>query len=104
LDALLHESGAAITGAHVAAGTEQHGRLLVRAHDALFNLQTTRPRSEKKNKKKKTKKNNDNKIELKERNHGEIIEDVYTLVRVVMGSLQTRHFLTRGAQAEQQLT
>jgi hypothetical protein len=101
LDALLHESGAAITGAHVAAGTEQHGRLLVRAHDALFNLQT--PKREKKQKKK-TKKNNDNKIELKERNHGEIIEDVYTLVRVVMGSLQTRHFLTRGAQAEQQLT
>ena len=27
-----------------------------------------------------------------------------TLVRVAIGSLQTRHFLTRGAQAEQQLT
>jgi hypothetical protein len=61
------------------------------------------PEARKKTKKKR-KKNNDNKIELKERNHGEIIEDVYTLVRVVMGSLQTRHFLTRGAQAEQQLT
>ena len=38
-----------------------------------------------------------------ERERGERLKKC-TFVRTVMGSLQTRHFLTRGAQTEQQLT
>lgn len=38
LNAFLHESRTAITGAHVTARPEQHRRLLVRADNTLFNL------------------------------------------------------------------
>ena len=38
LDALLHQRRAALARAHVAARSEQHRRLLIRAHHTLFDL------------------------------------------------------------------